>query len=321
MTVLAKEEQQRICRVYLETNSEKETARITKHSIATVSKYLIRYGLGRGIGGNQDRQRKITDEQILSGISSGMTRQEIADLYGVHVENLARRIKRLGVHAKYAEVKPRVIFGDTWHYVEWHKKRCDEQHPNFEYIESRKNPDRVRLKCRTCGCVIERAVSTFRENGILCDSCEEKRKLSESRFALLATFLAIKDYKTPKTCKACGGVFYSANHDQLYCSKKCKRKAKANSIRRRCKRYGVYYDSTVTRQKVFERDGYICQICGKPTDPGDTSWGHFGPFSPTIDHIIALKNGGAHTWGNVQCAHAICNSYKRDLLAVEMEVS
>lgn len=319
---LTKEEQQRICHIYLEVNNEKETARITGHSAATVSKYLIRCGLGRGMGGNQDKQRKITDEQILEAIDT-MTRQEIADKYGVHVENLARRMKKLGVCAKYAEVKPRTIFGDAWHYVESHKKKCDEKHPSFEYMESRTQPRQVRLKCKTCGHIIERSVSAFRQKHILCEICKEECKLSEARQTLLATFLAVKDYKTPKTCKTCGGVFYSPYQTQIYCSEKCKRKAKpkASSIRKRCRKYGVYYDPTVTRQKVFERDNYVCQICGKPTDPSDISWGTIGPLFPTVDHIIALANGGTHTWDNVQCAHAICNSYKRDLLAAEMEVS
>lgn len=319
---LTKEEQQRICRVYLEVNSEKETARITNHSPTTVSRYLIRYGLGRGKGGNQDKQRKITDEQILEAVGT-MTRQEVADKYGVHVENLARRMKKLGVCAKYAEAKPRTIFGDTWHYVESHKKKCDERHPSFEYMESRTQPRRVRLKCKTCGHIIERAASTFRQKHIHCENCEEERKLSDTRQTLLATFLAIKDYKTPKTCKTCGGVFYSPYQTQTYCSEKCKRKAKprTNSIRKRCRKYGVYYDPAVTRRKVFERDNYVCQICGKPTDPSDREWGTIGPLYPTVDHIIALANGGTHTWDNVQCAHAICNSYKRDLLAAEMEVS
>lgn len=321
---LTKEEQQRICRVYLEVNSERETARITNHSTTTVSRYLIRYGLGRGKGGNQDKQRKITDDQILEDVGT-MTRQEIADKYGVHVENLARRMKKLGVCAKYAEAKPRTIFGDAWHFVESHKKKCDEKHPSFEYIESRRTSTlkRVKLRCKRCGSIVERDLSTFRQKGIRCDKCEEERKLSESRSALLAVFLAIKDYKTPKTCKACGGVFYSPYQTQTYCSEKCKQKAKpkTSSIRKRCRKYGVYYDSAVTRQKVFERDNYVCQICGKLTDPSDREWGTSGPLYPTVDHIIALANGGTHTWDNVQCAHAICNSYKRDLLAAEMEVS
>lgn len=316
MTALAKEEQRRICRVYLETNSEKETARVTGHSITTISKYLIRYGLGRGIGGNQDRQRKVTDEQILEA-AGVMTRQEIADKYGVHVENLARRMKKLGVSAVYADNGNGKKFGECWHYVESHRKKCEAQHPCFEYIESRTlGSRRVRLRCRTCGCIVERAMSTFKQKSIKCEECESRRKMAESRSTLLNTLLAVRAVKTPKTCKACGGVFYSPYPAQIYCSEKCRqrKKRKANTIRRRCRKYGVFYDPQVTREAVVERDNCTCQICGRRCDPVDRRWGTIGPNFPTIDHIVALANGGTHTWSNVQCAHAICNSYKRDLI-------
>ena len=276
----------------------------------------------RRFNGKNQPGRKITDEQILDGISAGMTRQDIADLYGVHVENLARRMKRLGVHAKYAEhAKPRVIFGGCWHYVEAHKKKCDERHPSFEYLESRTQPKRVRLKCKECGRVIERATSTFRQKNILCDNCENDRKLIDARGKLLQALLEIKDIKTPKTCKTCGGVFYSPYQTQMYCSPTCRgrQKRKGNSYRSRCRKYGVHYDASVTREAVIKRDGYICQICGKPTDPNDREWGTIGPMFPTVDHIIALANGGTHTWDNVQCAHAICNSYKRDLWGYKLK--
>lgn len=53
----------------------------------------------------------------------------------------------------------------------------------------------------------------------------------------------------------------------------------------------------------------------KQCDWNDRSWnGVFGALYPTVDHITALANGGGHTWDNVQLAHAICNSYKRDLI-------
>lgn len=76
------------------------------------------------------------------------------------------------------------------------------------------------------------------------------------------------------------------------------------------------YERGITLIKVYERDHGICQICGKPTDWNDNSWGYGGPNHPTIDHIVALANGGLHSWDNVQLAHGMCNSIKRDLITV-----
>ena len=43
--------------------------------------------------------KKITDEQLSQAIDEGLTRQEIADKYGMHVESIARRMQRLGKYA------------------------------------------------------------------------------------------------------------------------------------------------------------------------------------------------------------------------------
>ena len=63
----------------------------------------------------------------------------------------------------------------------------------------------------------------------------------------------------------------------------------------------------IIRLKVFERDGWICQICGKDVDkyakvPNKRT--------PTIDHIISLIKGGSHTYDNVQLACYVCNCRK-----------
>ena len=85
-------------------------------------------------------------------------------------------------------------------------------------------------------------------------------------------------------------------------------------MRHRVKKYnGRIVDTDITLKKVFMRDNGICQICGKPCDWNDRRWGSIGPLYPTRDHIIALANGGEHSWDNIQLAHAICNSVKRDL--------
>jgi hypothetical protein len=60
---------------------------------------------------------------------------------------------------------------------------------------------------------------------------------------------------------------------------------------------------------IFERDGYICGICGEATDK-TTHPKH--PDSPTIDHVIPLTKCGDDVPTNVQCAHYGCNSRKSD---------
>lgn len=74
--------------------------------------------------------------------------------------------------------------------------------------------------------------------------------------------------------------------------------------------YGAECDPSITLDKVMQRDGGICQICGKPVDKNDRQPGRVGNMYPTIDHIVPISRGGAHTWDNVQLSHMICNSIK-----------
>ena len=180
----------------------------------------------------------------------------------------------------------------------------------FEYVSHTKG--RVKIKCKCCGNVIERAKSTVRHKKVKCECCEEAKQLQKARQKMACFFIALKSARMPKKCESCGKTFTSNYPTQKYCSDKCKKHG--YSYRSRCRHYGVYYDPSVTRIKVLRRDKGICQICGKTCNPQDKSWGSSGPDFPTIDHIIPLAKGGTHTWGNVQCACGICNSNKRDLL-------
>ena len=61
----------------------------------------------------------------------------------------------------------------------------------------------------------------------------------------------------------------------------------------------------IDAEEVFRRDGWICQLCGKPVNRGEQS----------IDHIRPLSLGGGHTKDNVQLAHRVCNSSKGNRVA------
>lgn len=190
----------------------------------------------------------------------------------------------------------------------------------FEYVSH--TGGRIKIKCKRCGNVIERAYSTVKHKNVECEYCKEVKQLQEARQKMACFLIALKDARTPRRCANCGKMFTSNYPTQKYCSDKCKSVGKTH--RSRCRHYGVYCDPSVTRIKVVRRDKNICQICGKTCDPNDRRWGTLGANFPTLDHIIPLAKGGTHTWDNVQYACASCNSYKRDLIdpkRIMMEVS
>lgn len=80
----------------------------------------------------------------------------------------------------------------------------------------------------------------------------------------------------------------------------------------RCITNDVEYDRNIDLFEVIKKYNGICAICGRPVDVTDKGPGYIKKDYPTIDHIIPLSKGGTHTWGNVQLAHMICNSIKRD---------
>jgi len=94
-----------------------------------------------------------------------------------------------------------------------------------------------------------------------------------------------------------------------------KRRAKRHSGRchgerhiARAKRLGVALE-TVSRIKVFERDGWKCQLCGVAT-PRELLKHSTDPCAPTLDHVIPMARGGGHTYDNTQCLCRSCNSRK-----------
>lgn len=83
---------------------------------------------------------------------------------------------------------------------------------------------------------------------------------------------------------------------------------RAKNQRRRARLVDAFV-ADVDPEAIWDRDGGICQLCHEPIDV-DLAWPD--PMSRTLDHIVALVNGGTHEPDNVQLAHARCNSRKGD---------
>jgi hypothetical protein len=115
----------------------------------------------------------------------------------------------------------------------------------------------------------------------------------------------------PRSCARCDAPFIAVAENHTYCTRKCGRRARGERRDLALRMTSVGKVERVVRRAIFERDGWVCQLCDYPTNP-DVTVPDFE--APTIDHIIPLAWGGDHTPANVQTAHFLCNSYKRDLV-------
>lgn len=117
-----------------------------------------------------------------------------------------------------------------------------------------------------------------------------------------------------RPCTSCGKVI-SRNGNRM-CNE-CRRAAKAEQRRaskaiRRAREKTNGLCERIKPKSVFERDGWVCQLCRDPVARNEKV-PH--PRAPTLDHIIPLSKGGPHTIDNVQCACFECNYIKSDSVA------
>jgi 5-methylcytosine-specific restriction endonuclease McrA len=72
--------------------------------------------------------------------------------------------------------------------------------------------------------------------------------------------------------------------------------------RRRAERLKQARRAPIDREAIFERDGWLCGICGELVEADDA----------TLDHIVPISLGGADEPSNVRLAHSLCNSRRGD---------
>ena len=113
--------------------------------------------------------------------------------------------------------------------------------------------------------------------------------------------------KNQQRCDDCRDIHAAEKRKQAR-----KARPKGNKFRSRARHHGVPYEP-VNRQKVYERDKWMCGICNEPVDK---ALKFPDVMSASLDHIIPMAKGGPHSYENTQCAHFICNSIKSDRVAV-----
>lgn len=114
-----------------------------------------------------------------------------------------------------------------------------------------------------------------------------------------------------KVCPECGTTFvpsYGRGHSR-YCSNDCSGRACKRTARvaRKAKQRAVTVEA-VNPIKVFERDGWVCHLCGKATPR--RLRGTYEARAPELDHILPISKGGEHSYRNTACACRECNLAK-----------
>ncbi len=168
----------------------------------------------------------------------------------------------------------------------------------------RANGGRVLHKVRRRRCVVCDKPYTQRTTETVCsDECSGQRW---------------RKYYEPvekAECRECGRVFSRRQRGttRWMCSPKCRkisseRARRAAKSSRKALERGAKRGENIDPTKVFERDAWRCGICGRKTDKAKR--GTYHHKAPELDHIVALANGGTHTWDNVQCSCRACNGAK-----------
>jgi len=154
--------------------------------------------------------------------------------------------------------------------------------------------------CKICG----KEMSTY---GVYCsDECRKGNARRKAR----ASNSAKKQLKE-RPCKECGKMFVPeyGNKRRKYCSDICLHRSMKRQRRQkeRARMRNVKVE-TVNAMRVFKRDGWYCQLCGKKLNPKHK--GTIKDNAPELDHIIPLSKGGEHSYRNTQCACRRCNREK-----------
>ena len=108
--------------------------------------------------------------------------------------------------------------------------------------------------------------------------------------------------------------------DQAYdsvCSSACKEAIDAQIIEyenaiasRAARRLDNHARSSASRNRLFERDGWLCHLCGHPINR-TSLWP--ASDSGVLDHVIPKSKGGSKEDDNLRAAHALCNNLRSDL--------
>lgn len=154
-----------------------------------------------------------------------------------------------------------------------------------------------------------------------CQHCGCPCKDGASRFC---SYACNKAWRGERQCK-CGVIVALAKaHGRAWC-RECrleaerryrrKYKRELGSHRKKVRKGGGFWNSSVRRSVVLARDKHVCYIC-KAKCLKVCSYNN--PLAATVDMVVPAKKGGDWDYHNLRCACRRCNSVKSDRLVGQL---
>lgn len=151
----------------------------------------------------------------------------------------------------------------------------------------------------------------------ICEICGKEFVTKSKKRIFCGDECSAKSRKRPhkaykNNCVWCGKEFIS-NRVCKFCSKSYNTKSRdANTLHHRPYKINNSKQNRIYRNKIGERDNWICNICGKKVNK---ELKYPDIMSASLDHIIPLSMGGKHIESNVHISHLYCNIKKQDKIA------
>lgn len=304
-------------------------------SYSRTTTLLRRYGIEvkRKKHDTEPRGPKEKTKQIINLRKSGLTISEIMETQNVSKDVVKRIINKYGLRmqrgpvteAEAADVIEKAGYEYVCGFVNAHSKvmiRCKKCGGTFEKMyrhlhEKAQGTYKYEMTCPHC---LRQEIEEYRrkkkapkERDAQMKAQRRAEQLSRKVSEQLTKRLAIH------VCKNCGIEFCieaTGYNSDIYCSKRCQQRwhDRIKNEKRTDRLIAREYDTDITLEKLFNRDGGVCYICGQLCDWSDMTEKNgtmiAGNNYPSIDHVKPVSKGGTHTWGNIKLACRACNTLK-----------
>ena len=187
--------------------------------------------------------------------------------------------------------------------------KCGETKPLTEYHKNPRSSHGYRTECKVCRSARGKAWREANRGKI---AEYNRAHHAANREQYIAAMKAYRESNRERVLAA-KKAYREANRDKIAEDARAYRKANrhivyAADLRRR-RLLADALQETYRREDIFERDAWMCGICGRAIDP---QLRFPDPWSSSIDHIVPVSRGGNDTRANVQAAHLKCNISKQD---------